>query len=217
MATESTAAKSHFFVIWSSSTAPISRYPDVRFVGKDGAMVTVRLYEEFKRNRFFLSGGEFVYPIDLPHGEYTVLASTEPTHSRRIRVSHWYNVCSGIVRFDRAPGRPGQLAVSLVELATEGCTPRPQNPEGAIQSVGFAVVNNQTLSVGALTEAACPDLQRAQQHRSVRQMVQMGQVPEGSAEASIFSHPIPAGPVGPLEQYARPDYFESGPAWGPSA
>ncbi len=212
------ANKSRFFVVWSSGTAPISRYPDVRFVSKDGGLVTVRIYEEFKRNRFFLSGGEYVYPIDLPFGEYTVLASTEPTHSRRVRVYHWYNVCSGLVRFDRAAGRPGQLAVSLTELATAGCpTPRHQNPEGKIETVGFAVAGPTPPPRNAAVEAACPDLERAQQHRAVRQMVTQGQVPEGSAEAAIFAHPIPAGPTGPLEQYGTPDYFESGFAWGPSA
>jgi hypothetical protein len=207
--------QSRFWVIWSSSTAPISRYPDVRFVGEDGGMVTVRLYEEFKRNRMFLSGGEFVYPVVLPFGKYTVMASTEPTHSRRVRVSKWYDVCSAVVRFDRAAGRPGQLAVSLVEVGGSGCQrPEANNPEGEIHTVGFAVAGPSAVEREPRVWAECPDTERAQQHRAVREMVTKGQVAEGSAEAVIFAHPIGADPSGPLEVYGAPDYFESGKAWG---
>jgi hypothetical protein len=213
------AADSHFWIVWSSATAPISRYPNVQFIDTDGRSVTVRLYEEFRRNHMFLSGGEFVYPIDLPAGRYTVLAGTEPTHDRRVRISKWYDVCSAVVRFDRAAGRPGQLAVSLVEVASKDC-PRPtdSNPvEGRVETVGMAVAGPRAAEYPQSTDIACPDVERAQQHRSVRQMVTKGQVPEGSAEATIFSHPVGADPHGPLAMYASPDYFESVSAWGPAA
>lgn len=167
----------HFWVIWSSGTAPISRYPDVRFINPEGELVTVRLYEEFKRNRMFLSGGEFVYPIDLPADKYTVMATTEPTYSRRVRVSKWYGVESAVIRFDRAPGRPGQLAVSLTEVGGPG----HNTAEGTVETVGFAVTGPHPRERPPSVWNACPDLERAQQHRAVRQMVTMGQVPEGSA------------------------------------
>jgi hypothetical protein len=211
---------SRFWIIWGQSTTPITRYPSVRFVAEDGRMSTIRIYDAFDRNQFYMSGGEYVYPVELPLGTYTVLVATDPTHARRVRVYRFSNVCAGVIRFDPAPGRPGQLAVGMVPVATDKCGPLehiPQGgaviePAGVVESVPFTDIIPEQEERGPGMTVECPDLERAQQWRSVRQMVLNGQAPIESAAASQFYAPKGLNPM--VDQLSTPLGFESGLAWG---
>jgi hypothetical protein len=210
---------SRFWIVWGQSTAPITRYPSVRFVASDNRMSTVRIYDAFDRNHFFVSGGEYVYPVELPTGQYTVLVATEPTYDRRVRVHRFDDVCAGVIRFDPAAGRPGQLAVGMVPVATDSCGPLdlPRGgavvePAGRIESVPFTEIVPEQEERGPAITAECPDIERAQKWRSVRQMIKNGQAPIESAAASQFYAPKGLNPMSDL--LATPLGFESGLAWG---
>ena len=181
---------SRFLIIWAGPTTPVTRYPGVRFIDAAGDMRTVQIYDAFKQNLLYMSGAEYVYPIDQPLGTYTVLVTTAPTYSRRVRVFRYLDVCSGVIRFDQALGLGGgALDISLTRTGSAACGPVVDpEPELLDMPMGAVVIPPPPTSL----TGACPDLERAQQHRPVRQMVKMGQVPAGAGAASIFF--APTGP-----------------------
>jgi len=197
-----------FYIVWGMSNSPVTRYPSVRFVAPDGRMQTVRIYDAFDQNHMYLNGGEYVYPVRLPAARYTVMAATEPTYSRRVRVYQYDDVASGVLRFDPAPGTAAQLAVSMSR--TDGGPPLAIG--GAVQSVPFTSIVPHPSERGPTSTAECPDLERAQKQRPVRQMVRNGQAPIDSGAAGQSYAPRGIDPM--RDQLATPMGFESGVAWG---
>jgi hypothetical protein len=185
---------SRFWIIWASPQAPVSRYPAVRFI-HNGAMHTVRVYEAFRRNEFFMDGDAFVYPIVLPKAAYSVQVSTEPTYSRRVLIYSWEGVESATIRFDLSAGRSGQLAVGLVPIGGPAGAAGVGGAVGTVEAVSFADVVPRTVERPLSAVRAQPDLERAQNNRGLRQLLRNGMVPYGSAEGAQWSGPeaIPHG------------------------
>lgn len=202
---------SRFWIVWTASQAPVTRYPGVRFIPREGPITTVRIYDAFKRNEFYTTGEGFVFPMVLPQGEYTVLVSTNPTYSGRVRVTRRESLTSAVVQIDPAPGLAGQLAVTITEVGAAAVGAAAS--EQTVSSVPFSNVAPAPEELTATEVAGCPDLTRSRQHRGLRQMLKNGQVPEFSAEAAQFWAPQGVVPD-QVDAYGVPFASQGGQDWG---